>query len=89
MIKLGRRKKWKPILPTVIQLRCCVRKWHVCASVCNIWRKLANSRRALIKAFYSRQPLPFSEEELKKMVEEERGVPLEEFIADLENTAQG
>jgi hypothetical protein len=51
--------------------------------------ELANSRRALIKAFYSRQPLPFSEEELKKMVEEERGVPLAEFIADLENAAQG
>jgi hypothetical protein len=50
---------------------------------------LAGSRRALIKAFYVRQPLPFSEQELAQIATEEKGVPLEEFISELENAAQG
>ncbi len=51
--------------------------------------ELANTRRALLKEFYSRQPLPYSEEELKQIAAEERGVPLEDFIRDLEKASQG
>jgi hypothetical protein len=45
---------------------------------------LASSRHALMKEFYLRQPLPFSERELKQIVAEEKGVPLEDFITELE-----
>jgi hypothetical protein len=51
--------------------------------------ELARSRQALIRAFYSSRPLPFSEEELKQIVAEERGLPLEEFLGVLETAAQG
>jgi hypothetical protein len=51
--------------------------------------ELANSRQALAKEFYSRLPLPYTEEELKQITAEERGVPLEDFITDLENASEG
>jgi hypothetical protein len=51
--------------------------------------ELAKSRRALMKEYYARQPLPYSEEELKQIAAEEKGAALEDFITELENVAKG
>jgi hypothetical protein len=55
-------------------------------------QELADSRRALMlsaKELYARQPLPYTEEELAQMVAEQQGLPLEDFIGELEAADEG
>ena len=55
-------------------------------------QELADSRRALMlsaKEIFARQPLPYTEEELAQMVAEQRGLPLEAFIGELEAADEG
>lgn len=50
-------------------------------------QELADSRRALllsVKESLARQPLPYTEDELAQMVAEQKGLPLEAFLGDLE-----
>jgi hypothetical protein len=55
-------------------------------------QELAASRRALMlsaKEIFARQPLPYTEEELARMVAEQQGLPLEAFLGELEAADEG
>jgi hypothetical protein len=68
----------KPMDDEVLQLR---------RRVQELEQELAYSRRALMlsaKEIFARQPLPYTEEELAQMVAEQQGLPLEDFIGEIE-----
>ena len=44
---------------------------------------------AWARAEFIRRGLPFTEEELERLMANEAGLPLEDFIAELERAAQG
>jgi len=53
----------------------------------NLEEELEKARMAAAKAYFANLPLPYTDEELVQIVEEERGLPLEDFLAELEKAA--